>query len=164
VIAWIWAMLACGDGAPAHDAPTNVHAPGGDHLAQMAATREELRAALGEAYYDRVAGLDDADLERGRALYAERCASCHGEDGKGTGPRADGMYPPPSDLTEPFHARFYSDAGRMYLIRNGMPGTAMGPLEGADGADLLALYAYVRTMRGEVPTGDVPPHVHDAPP
>lgn len=35
----------------------------------------------------------------GRALFAENCAVCHGDTGRGDGPAAEGLQPPPSDLT-----------------------------------------------------------------
>lgn len=35
----------------------------------------------------------------GRALYAENCAVCHGDGGRGDGPAAAGLTPPPTDLT-----------------------------------------------------------------
>ncbi len=35
----------------------------------------------------------------GRALFAENCAVCHGETGRGDGPAAAGLTPPPNDLT-----------------------------------------------------------------
>lgn len=35
----------------------------------------------------------------GRALYAEYCAICHGVGGRGDGPAAAGLTPPPTDLT-----------------------------------------------------------------
>ena len=35
----------------------------------------------------------------GRALYAENCAVCHGDGGRGDGPAAAGMTSPPEDLT-----------------------------------------------------------------
>ena len=40
-------------------------------------------------------------LARGRELYAARCASCHGDVGRGDGPAAAGLVPPPADLTAP---------------------------------------------------------------
>lgn len=39
------------------------------------------------------------DAAEGAVLYAEHCAACHGETGKGDGPSAAGMRPAPSDLT-----------------------------------------------------------------
>ena len=35
----------------------------------------------------------------GRALYGDYCAVCHGDGGRGDGPAAAGMTPPPVDLT-----------------------------------------------------------------
>ncbi|MCD1619984.1 cytochrome c [Salipiger manganoxidans] len=35
----------------------------------------------------------------GRALYGDYCAGCHGAAGRGDGPLAAGMTPPPADLT-----------------------------------------------------------------
>ena len=35
----------------------------------------------------------------GRALFAENCAVCHGTEGRGDGPAAAAMSPPPVDLT-----------------------------------------------------------------
>jgi mono/diheme cytochrome c family protein len=38
-------------------------------------------------------------VPRGRVLYRQMCASCHGEDAKGHGPAATELKTPPSDLT-----------------------------------------------------------------
>jgi len=35
----------------------------------------------------------------GQKMYVEYCAVCHGADGKGNGPAAKALRPPPSDLT-----------------------------------------------------------------
>jgi mono/diheme cytochrome c family protein len=40
-----------------------------------------------------------ADNERGRKLYLQHCASCHGVDGKGHGPVAKSLSKPLPDLT-----------------------------------------------------------------
>jgi mono/diheme cytochrome c family protein len=39
------------------------------------------------------------DVERGRKLFNQNCASCHGTDGKGQGPVAPSLKVSPSDLT-----------------------------------------------------------------
>jgi len=40
-----------------------------------------------------------AVLAHGRQLYAANYAACHGADGRGNGPAAKGLTPPPADLT-----------------------------------------------------------------
>jgi mono/diheme cytochrome c family protein len=152
--------LACGEAPPPSDdggAPTAAPAPvdphaahkgGSDHMAQMTAMRDTLRTELGEAYDAPVPGLDTADAAAGKALYDVHCASCHGVAGKGDGPAGAGLNPPPSDLTDAFHARFYSDAGRVRVIQKGSPGTAMVGFEAMlDSDKILQVYAYVRDFR-----------------
>jgi mono/diheme cytochrome c family protein len=136
----------------AEDPPRHVH--GVDdmavHMAAMAATRDRLRASLKDAYDAPVAGLDAADRTHGRALFASDCAVCHGERGKGDGPGGAGLSTPPADFTDPFHARYYSDAGRMEVIRHGVPGTGMVGWEGTlSSTDVLDVYAFVRTLRDD---------------
>jgi mono/diheme cytochrome c family protein len=43
--------------------------------------------------------LADEALEQGRADFRQLCAPCHGESGKGGGPKAGKLGKPPSDLT-----------------------------------------------------------------
>jgi high-affinity iron transporter len=117
-------------------------------MADMVTTRDRLRAELGPAYESPVPSLDAADLTRGDALYGVHCASCHGATGKGDGPAAAGLTPPAADFTDAFHARFYSDAGRVRIIEKGLPGTAMVGFEGdLDRQQILDVYAHVRKFR-----------------
>jgi mono/diheme cytochrome c family protein len=39
-------------------------------------------------------------LSAGRALYADKCANCHGDKGDGKGPEAETYSVPPSDFTD----------------------------------------------------------------
>lgn len=41
---------------------------------------------------------DDDSLTRGAAIYAARCASCHGDGGMGDGPAAAGLAPLPAPI------------------------------------------------------------------
>lgn len=66
---------------------------------------------------------DAASLARGRELYENHCAACHGETGIGNGPAAASLLPPPADLT--LHARWHSNEQLHWFITNGVAGTAM---------------------------------------
>ena len=39
-------------------------------------------------------------VNRGKSLYEQFCMDCHGEDGKGAGPKAVQLEKPPADLTK----------------------------------------------------------------
>jgi len=88
------------------------------------------------------------DLEHGRVLYLEKCASCHGPDGKGEPePRfdEDGTLDWARDFTAGFLKGGDGPAELACRIRAGMPGTAMPPtvLEPPEEARLIA---YVRSL------------------
>lgn len=44
---------------------------------------------------------DNATIAKGKAIYLDRCADCHGEKGKGDGPAAADLSPKPGDLSKP---------------------------------------------------------------
>jgi copper transport protein len=62
-------------------------------------------------------------LATGKRIYTESCQVCHGSTGKGNGPAAAGLNPPPLDLT--VHVPLHSDALLFSFVSNGVPGTAM---------------------------------------
>lgn len=143
----------------AGDARQQAHAGGGGHMALMAATRDRLRTELGDAYDAPVAGFDGADAGRGREVYDQVCTSCHGAAGKGDGPSAVGLDPLPADFTDTFHARYYSDAGRVRIIESGSPGTAMAAFAGQlEPQQIFDVYAYVASLRGGSPPAAAPDH------
>jgi mono/diheme cytochrome c family protein len=47
-----------------------------------------------------VAQEEEASIAWGKDLFLKRCASCHGEEGKGNGPAAVALKNPPADLTQ----------------------------------------------------------------
>ncbi len=86
-------------------------------------------------------------LARGRTLYAERCAGCHGTLGQGDGPQAAGLDPQPADLTAP--ALTASSPLEFYRKLNvGVAGTAMPSFSGQlDSDDRWALALYASGLR-----------------
>ena len=65
----------------------------------------------------------------GKDLFLRRCASCHGEDGKGNGPAAVALKHPPADLTQlsKKHGGTFSRADVMRFIDGERPVPAHGP-------------------------------------
>lgn len=79
---------------------------------------------------ERYAGLENPvpatpdNLRAGRRLYTQdatpvTCASCHGTEGKGDGPLAGYVDPPPTDLTCLDRASGVSDGQLFWVIENG---------------------------------------------
>ena len=69
---------------------------------------------------------DAESLAEGLAVYESACRVCHGEGGRGDGPGAAGMDPPPADLV--VHVPLHPDRDLYRFIDEGIEGTAMAPL------------------------------------
>ncbi len=87
------------------------------------------------------------DLEQGAHLFAETCAGCHGATGKGDGPAALALNPRPAS----FHSAAVMDELTPFkafnVIRFGVKGTAMVPIEGLDEKQRWALAFYLFSLR-----------------
>ena len=68
----------------------------------------------------------DSGPSSGAAVFAANCATCHGDAGRGDGPAATGLEPPPADLTD---GTWTTGDGSLQAVTNtiehGSPGTAM---------------------------------------
>ncbi len=67
---------------------------------------------------------DATALARGQAIYASRCATCHGDDGRGDGPAGLRLVPRPADLRVHMAAG-HTDGQLFYWVSYGVQGTAM---------------------------------------
>ena len=65
----------------------------------------------------------EQSVERGAALFARNCASCHGDQGAGDGPLADTLPAPPANFT--VHVPFHPDGVLFAWISDGIRGTGM---------------------------------------
>ena len=92
--------------------------------------------------------------EVGREIYQQRCSWCHGNEGRGDGPSAVGMFPPPRDLVRADykirstpHGQLPTDDDIFNVISRGFPGT---PMEGwnaiLDEEDIWNLVSYVKSL------------------
>lgn len=97
-----------------------------------------------------------ATLSKGREAYMHYCYACHGMEGKGDGPAAKGLRPPPRDFTAGTGIIKFSktpdglpnDEDLARIIRGGLSGTAMLPWDVPD--DLLyPIVHYIKSLMPE---------------
>ena len=59
------------------------------------------------------------NLEAAHGLYRENCAECHGDSGKGDGPKGRKLFTGPSDLTNAARVGSLTDGALFYEISEG---------------------------------------------
>ena len=65
----------------------------------------------------------EESLSRGRMIYQQHCQVCHGAQGRGDGPAAASLRPPPANLA--YHVYQHPDGQFFAWFTRGIPGTAM---------------------------------------
>lgn len=138
-----YAHLFRGDGRRGHDLVAYLMSLG-------AATAVERWTLTGQEAVPRLAG----SPERGRGLFGEYCAVCHGAEGRGDGPLAAQLNDPKANLRK---GRFASlrpgaepvAAGLARAVRHGLPPTAMPGHEWLTDRQVADLVAFVRTFEKE---------------
>ena len=114
---------------------------------QVASRARALGAALRERFQVPSLPPRTPSIERGRALYTETCGACHGAVGRGDGPAAAGLEPPPANLASPARMRGLSPFALYGTISLGVDGTAMAPFAGRfDEAQRWDLAFYVGSL------------------
>lgn len=86
-----------------------------------------------------------AQVERGRAVYADRCARCHGADGQGRTRLGETLEPP--DFSDPAwqRSRSRNNARMIASVTNGLGGMPAFKKK-LSRQDIAASVAYVRTL------------------
>lgn len=87
----------------------------------------------------------------GQAVYEGKgtCYLCHGEDGRGYGPEAAGLDPPPKDLTDAAWHTSRTDGELMWVLRHGIESTSMPAFvgKGLTEEEGWAVIHYIRSLK-----------------
>jgi mono/diheme cytochrome c family protein len=84
--------------------------------------------------------------DRGRALFLEHCALCHGERGDGHGERREGLTLAPRDFTNVDWRRSTSPRHVFFAIREGLSGTPMPQWKSLSEQEAWDMTAYVLSL------------------
>ena len=87
------------------------------------------------------------DLAEGRAIYQQRCASCHGDAGRGDGVAAAGLTPRPTPLADHALMSDVTPAIMYRVVSVGIRGTAMAGAADLTPKQKWAVVTYVTTLR-----------------
>lgn len=113
---------------------------------EVAAIAGDLRRRIIDLYEVRVAPRQVPDLRSAATDYTAHCAVCHGAAGRGNGPAAKGLTPPPADLTDGARMGQHSVFGLYNTITLGIKGTAMTGFAALSESQRWALAFYVSTL------------------
>ena len=121
---------------------------GSGHMQHMNEVLKKLKSELGDQYDQPAPPATDEQLALGKETFIQFCATCHGEGGKGDGPIVKSLDSKPADFTDNAHSKFYSDQGRIQIIKKGIEGTPMAGWESVLNEEkIAAVYAYIRSLR-----------------
>lgn len=88
-------------------------------------------------------------IERGEEIYAANCIACHGKGGRGDGPAAGVLKPPPRDHTDKVYMSTLTDDDlkKVIVMGGAIKGRPLMPSHPQlRGRELDALIAYVRSL------------------
>jgi mono/diheme cytochrome c family protein len=95
--------------------------------------------------------LAEGSVDKGKALFVQQCASCHGAGGKGDAPAAAALNPKPRNLTDKAYMATLNDQHLVDVIKKGGPAVGKSPLMPAMGAalkdgDIQDVIAFIRSL------------------
>ncbi len=91
------------------------------------------------------------NAEKGKAIFAQNCASCHGPTGKGDAPAAAALNPKPKDLTGKAYMAGLKDQYLFDLVKKGGAAVGKSPLIPPFGSklkdeDIRDVIAFIRSL------------------
>lgn len=129
---------------------------------RILAITNEIRTRFFEAGLLRLAPARWPSLERGASLYQQHCRRCHGIEGRGKGPAAASLQPPPSDLTDSVFQLLSSPLSVYNTVRLGVEGTAMQGFSELSEAELWALAFFVKALPHRHQSVRLPRYIQDS--
>jgi len=100
-------------------------------------------------------------VENGKTIYEGKggCVNCHGASGRGDGPGAATLKPPPRVFRSHGFWMHRSEGEIFWVIKNGSPGTAMIPFGGMlSDEEIWSVMQYERSFAGGPRGGGGPRH------
>lgn len=100
-------------------------------------------------------------VEKGKAIYEGKgtCINCHGANGRGDGPGAANLNPPPRVFRSHGFWMHRSEGEIFWVIKHGSPGTAMIPFGGLlTDEEIWTVMQYERSFAGGPGGGRGGPH------
>lgn len=122
--------------------------------AKVADATRRARGLLVDGYELRLGPALAPSLERGRTLYQQSCATCHGSTGAGDGPAAATLQPRPRSFRDPETMATLSPVRAFSALTDGVAGTAMVSFASLPDADRWSLAFYVTALRHDPVAAD----------
>jgi len=114
-----------------------------DEGTKVSALANAIQHELIEAYSVAVTPKQAPDLGQAQALYAANCAACHGVEGNGKGPSAQGLDPEPTNFRDPARQSARSVYALFNTISLGVAGTPMVGFQQLPAEDRWKLAFYI---------------------
>ena len=96
-------------------------------------------------------------LFKGKSIFTTVCVSCHGDEGKGNGPAAVALNPPPQNFTSMNGWKNGTKLSQIYkTLQDGIPGSGMGSYEFLSAEEKFGVAHYIRKIFVPDPAKDSP--------
>jgi len=105
-----------------------------------------IQAELIQLTHLKLAPTSPPDLNKGKILYTQNCAQCHGLEGRGDGPLSTNLNPPPANFTDSERMKEANPFQFFNTIRLGVQSTAMRPFTELNDEEVWSLAYYVNSF------------------
>jgi mono/diheme cytochrome c family protein len=93
-------------------------------------------------------------IGKGQEVFQRNCAVCHGKEGRGDGPAAKGLVPPPRNLVEGKWKQGGTTQELFTTLKKGITGTSMPGFPQISKQERWALVHFIRSVTADRPADD----------